>query len=680
MLLKSGRRTSKDPVNITDRQADHSNPHVEPNVSEDSDMVNQTLKQLASPNLAAQPPSITYPALDRPLKLNSGFLNLFPKFNGLPGEDPYRHINEFLITCSTMQPDGIEEEQIKLRAFPFSLQGLAKDWLYYMPPGSFTTWIGLHKAFLEKYFSASRIGSIRKEICGIKQLVGLTPQDRGMIDTASGGALVDKTPEQARNLIANMAQNTQQFGLRRSDLGKRMDEGQSSMMEAQLANVTAMQQPSHQNLSAETKIHAMLEQMMKMMADQKKETDGRFQSLELTVKQLQTRASSTNVNLGNLQAQVNNRLPSQPVANPRDNVSAITLRNGKELRSILKKVQNSNEEGETEADLQPSQAAPKEVGKSRLQQSTASHDATNFEQEMRVPELRAQAGQNDNNQPRSYLPKAPFPQRLRKEKSDNVNVKILETFRKVQVNIPLIDAIKQVPRYAKFLKELCTSKRKLIGNEKISLGENVSAVFQKKLPIKCKDPGMFLIPCKIGDFKLDRAMLDLGASINVMPRSIYDKVQLDMGASDSSVDVPLLLGRPFLKTARTKIDVHKGNLTMEFDVCALDSPKLTRFKPILPNLMVTGKQVPSLISPPKLELKELPKNLKYIYLGENQTLPLIVSNALTEMQESKLLRVLREHKEAFGWTLADIKGLSTTLCTHKIALEPDSVPKRDPQR
>ncbi|XP_040964434.1 uncharacterized protein [Gossypium hirsutum] len=349
MLLRSGRRTSKGPVNVTDWQTDHSNPHVEPNVSEDSNMANQTLKQLAAPNLAAQPPSITYPALDRPLKLNLGFLNLLPKFNGLPG--------------------------------------LAKDWLYYMPPGSFTTWIGLHKAVLEKYFSASRIGSIRKEICGIKQLVGeslyeywerfkrlcvscpqhqiseqllvqyfyegLTLQDRGMIDAASGGALVDKIPEQARNLIANMAQNTQQFGLRRSDLGKRMDEGQSSMMEAQLANLTAMvsklmtggtvkaslcgiccleghttdmcptlqegeanavfpnqrrydpysatynegwrdhpnlryqnhatplrfeqqnsrsynssqQQPNHQNLSAETKTHTMLEQMMKMMAD-----------------------------------------------------------------------------------------------------------------------------------------------------------------------------------------------------------------------------------------------------------------------------------------------------------------------------------------------------------------------------------------------------------------------------
>ncbi|XP_012487845.1 uncharacterized protein LOC105801055 [Gossypium raimondii] len=694
-------------------------------------MAHQTLKQLAAPNLATQPPSITYPTLDRPLKLNSGFLNLLPKFNGLPGEDPYRHINEFIITCSTMQPDGIEEEQIKLRAFPFSLQGL-------------------HKAFLEKFFPASRIGSIRKDICGIKQLhqiseqllvqyfyEGLMPQDRGMIDAASRGALVDKTLEQARNLIANMTQNTQQFGLRRFDLGKRMDECQSSMMEAQLANLTAMVSKLMTGGNAKASLCGIccLEGHTTDMCPtlQEGEANAVFPN--------QRRASSTDVNLGNLQAQVNNRLPSQPVANLRDNVSAITLRSGKELRSILKKVQNNDEENDTEvkkvrfsdraeenlalpkADLQQSQVAPKEAGISHLQQPTTSCDT------------------------------APFPQRLRKEKSDDVNSEILETFRK------------------------------------ISLGENVSAVFQKKLPIKCKDPGMFSIPCKIGDLKLDRAMLDLGASINVMPKSIYDKVQLgalkdtgliiqladrsnaypdgvledvlvqvnelvfsadfyvlDMGPNANSIDVPLVLGRPFLKTARTKIDVHKGNLTMKFDgeiikfnifdamryptdinfvftldvidnfvqdvyelgdedelksilakgifdiddhefivsvslidsVCTLDSPKLTRFKPILPNLTVIGMQVPSLILPPKLELKELPENLKYIYLGENQTLPLIVSNALTESQESKLLRVLKEHREAFGWTLADIKGLSMTLCTHKIALEPDSVPKRDP--
>ena len=85
-----------------------------------------TLHELAAPNLETQPLSITYPVLDRPLKLNSEFLNLLSKFHGLPGDDPYRHINEFIITCSTMQVEGITHDQTKLRVFPCSLQDIAK--------------------------------------------------------------------------------------------------------------------------------------------------------------------------------------------------------------------------------------------------------------------------------------------------------------------------------------------------------------------------------------------------------------------------------------------------------------------------------------------------------------------------------------------------------------------------
>jgi len=92
------------------------------------------------------------------------------------------------------------------------------------------------------------------------------------------------------------------------------------------------------------------------------------------------------------------------------------------------------------------------------------------------------------------------------------------------------------------------------------------------------------------------------------------------------------------------------------------------------------KLLPSLISPPKLDLKPLPENLKYVYLGEDETLPVIISSVLKLEQEEKLVRVLREHREAFEWTLADLKGLSPTLCTHAVALESETRPKRDPQR
>ena len=78
-----------------------------------------TLRELTASNLETQPMSITDAVLDKPLKLNSKFINLLPKFHGLAGEDPYRHISEFLITCSAMVPEGILEDQIRSQPFPF---------------------------------------------------------------------------------------------------------------------------------------------------------------------------------------------------------------------------------------------------------------------------------------------------------------------------------------------------------------------------------------------------------------------------------------------------------------------------------------------------------------------------------------------------------------------------------
>ena len=108
----------------------------------------------------------------------------------------------------------------------------------------------------------------------------------------------------------------------------------------------------------------------------------------------------------------------------------------------------------------------------------------------------------------SYITPPPFPSRLAKSKKEEQENEILDTFKKVQVNIPLLDAIKQEPRYAKFLKELCTTKRKLKGTEVMFVGENGSTILQKKLPPKLKDLGSFTIPCTIGNPRFGKAMLD----------------------------------------------------------------------------------------------------------------------------------------------------------------------------
>ncbi|KAM1168276.1 hypothetical protein ACFX19_030733 [Malus domestica] len=361
--------------------------------------------------------------------------------------------------------------------------------------------------------------------------------------------------------------------------------------------------------------------------------------------------------------------------------------------------------------------------------------------------------------------KQPMP--FMQSKKDENEKDILE---KVQVNIPLLEAIKQVSKYAKFLNELCTTKRRMSNKEVVKISENVSAVLQRKLLTKCKDPGSFTIPCIIGTTRFEHAMLDLGASINVMPFSIYESMNLgevkkdgviiqladrsnaypkgvledvlvqvnhlifptdfyilDMEDSAHSTSLPILLGRPFMKTAQTKIDVFKGTLTMEFDGEVIDfNISETMRYPVddhscfsidiidslaqeyleelnedalemaitkcielknqnigaiqshgqieEPNAVPFNEEV---VEAPTLELKPLPDHLKYVFLGNDETLPVIVSSSLTAHEEEKLVNVLREYKTAIGWTLGGIGGISPTTCMHRILLKEGTKPSRE---
>ncbi|RDX86794.1 hypothetical protein CR513_31824, partial [Mucuna pruriens] len=146
----------------------------------------RTLKELATPDVVYQPWCIQYPQLEpaQTYKLKSGLIHLLPKFHGLTGEDPHKHLKEFHVVCSTMKPQGIPEDYIKMKAFPFSFDGAAKDWLSLQ--------------HLERH-EAHVSGEI---------LFGLMMMDPSMIDAASRGALMDKMPAAARHLISNMASNT----------------------------------------------------------------------------------------------------------------------------------------------------------------------------------------------------------------------------------------------------------------------------------------------------------------------------------------------------------------------------------------------------------------------------------------------------------------------------------------
>ncbi|XP_017634851.1 uncharacterized protein LOC108476968 [Gossypium arboreum] len=170
----------------------------------------------------------------------------------------------------------------------------------------------------------------------------------------------------------------------------------------------------------------------------------------------------------------------------------------------------------------------------------------------------------------------PFPGRLVRDEKEQEEKGILKTFRKVEVNIPLLDAIKQIPRYAKFLKELCTSKRRLIGNIGIKkamydLGASINVI-----------PYSIYKLINAGPLKETRVIIQLANRIVVYPEGLLEDVLVivnelvfptdfyiidmeDDNSTNSANSSDIILGRPFLSTARTKIDVCNGTLTMEFD-------------------------------------------------------------------------------------------------------------------
>ena len=119
-----------------------------------------------------------------------------------------------------------------------------------------------------------------------------------------------------------------------------------------------------------------------------------------------------------------------------------------------------------------------------------------------------------------------YPQRLKKSKLDKQFTKFLEVFKKLHINILFADASEQMPSYLKFMKEILFKKGRLSDFETVNLTEECSVILQRKLPQKLKDPGSFTIPCTIGISIFEKALCDLGASINLMPLSIFRRLGL----------------------------------------------------------------------------------------------------------------------------------------------------------
>ncbi|RDX76269.1 hypothetical protein CR513_43763, partial [Mucuna pruriens] len=355
-------------------------------------------------------------------------------------------------------------------------------------------------------------------------------------------------------------------------------------------------------------------------------------------------------------------------------------------------------------------------------------------------------------------------------------------FWKVEINIPLLDAIKQIPKYAKFLKELCVHKRrKMRGGVELGIvsaltKNEVADGSQQTLPKKCRDPGIFSVLCTIGEYTLASDMLNLGALINVMSTSIYKSMNfgdlepigmaiqlanrsivqplgvledvlvhvneliflvnfyvLDMEDETSGKGSTLILGRLFLRTTITKIDVHDRTLLMKFDEnlgqfnifeamkkhptedpslfgnnvidelvveymqLEAGSAEFSNFAEDIDVIECLGSVIDESDYDELLEVQDLfdsEDDIAYLAnLDLNSELIELIDQVCKydeeleylEHAKSKLYRSKNSykhkwHKKEIGWRLSDLTGINPSICMHKILMEEEACPIRQQQR
>ncbi|XP_015164041.1 uncharacterized protein [Solanum tuberosum] len=247
----------------------------------------------------------------------------------------------------------------------------------------------------------------------------------------------------------------------------------------------------------------------------------------------------------------------------------------------------------THSGLQLEELTPKERNTEVINTESEPKEGKLKENEVVAPEESVQS---------IVIPPLPFPQKFKKQKEDECFGKFLSLLKQVHINLPLVDVLQGIPRYAKYVKKIVANKKRLTEYKNVALTEEFNSRIQNKLPIKLKDPGSFTVQITIGQSIHARGLCDLGASINLMSTSLYKKLGLGspkpttiiLQLADRSIarlegvvedvlvqvgylifpidfvvlnfepdpEIHFILGRPFLATGRAMIDVAVGQLTM----------------------------------------------------------------------------------------------------------------------
>ncbi|CAM8885004.1 unnamed protein product [Rhodiola kirilowii] len=484
---------------------------------------------------------------------------------------------------------------------------------------------------------------------------GLRPLDKMLLDASAGGSMMNLSLNGIRNLITNVAENarfreettrqdeffqTKNVSLADASVNSMPEEMKQlkemmiqilrrqpvpvkpcefcgsadhktdacpTLIEEEPAEVNAVgeyqeynnnqQEPTKSLDDTIKELAESINQLGTLLHQHQEKTDGAISELTKQISQLAASVSTLTNESG--------RLLSQTIQMQED-VNALTLRSGKTL--VGKPLEQEDKDPRL-----PGKEQMRPESLEALEEEAADEDDGMYEEEQDVTEEEGDTSKEHipGPVPRTEDPrisaKLPFPVPARMQKQHVMDKDVFELFSKVEINIPLLEAIKQIPRYAKFLKDLCINRRKTRNDQEL-MSRNVSAAIQRKMPPKCGDPGTYTIPCTIGNIRIENCMLDLGASINVLPFSIYsclkigplkptgltiqladrsckqpegkiedvlvqvgklvfpaDFYVLKMENGGPTDHAPILLGRPFLKTSKMKIDCGSGMLSMEVE-------------------------------------------------------------------------------------------------------------------
>nr|GEX05661.1 reverse transcriptase domain-containing protein [Tanacetum cinerariifolium] len=482
---------------------------------------------------------------------------------GLVKEDPHAHVRYFNKITSTLKFPNVSNTSIKLMLFLFSLEGAAWIWLEKEPPQSIFTWDNLVLKFINQFFPPFKDLLRACPHHGFSELHqldtfynALNSKDQDSLNSAAGGNFLDKMPceclaiieskskvRYSRNkpVVAKVSTNTSTSGIS-PDVAELKDMVKALLLDKKSQN----QSPAHVKAVEESCVTCGGAHSYRNCPA----TDGNV--YRDNIQEFMSQASVVNYNQGNTSYRppmMSNQI--QPPGFP------LVV---EDEPQVTKDTVNPTNNGSTE-DVQP-QANPKAS--------------------IPYPSRR--------NDERNY------------EKANNQIEKFYQIFKDMSFEISFPDALILMPKFASTLKALIGNKEKLSEMARTLLNEHWSAVLLKKLPKKLGDPDKFLIPCDFAGMAECLALADLGASINLMPFSVWKRLSLpnltptcmtlkladrsisrlvgvvedvyvnvgsfhflaDFVVVDFDADprVPLILERSLLKSERSLIDVFEGELIL----------------------------------------------------------------------------------------------------------------------